>query len=424
MGNGNNHMGKTKLFNTLKLIFFCALMGVVSGAVLWLFLKLIQLGTEFLWDKLPGSINSPIWYPIVICTIGGAVIGVFRKCFGDYPQSMKTVIEAVKKTGSYPYHKIIVILVAAALPLIFGSSVGPEAGMVGVIVALGCWVNENLKFAKENANFYSRVGMAVSLSALFYSPLFGFFSAVENEDTSPADDKLKLDHNTQLLIYGVSIASSLGILSLLNHLFGKVSEGFPSFENAQPDKWDLAMAVVYLICGIALGIFFEKSEEWFEKLSGIIPPVFSEILAGFLLGLVVAYLPVVQFSGENQMAILMTDYEKYAPIAMIGIAFLKILMTNMCIHFGLKGGHFFPVIFSAVCLGYGVSLLVFSMNAAHATFAAAITTAATLSVSMKKPLAVTCLLFLCFPVKMGLWIFLAAILAGQITRSKDHEEKA
>ena len=124
------------------------------------------------------------------------------------------------------------------------------------------------------------------------------------------------------------------------------------------------------------------------------------------------------------MAILMTDYAKYAPITMIGIAFLKILMTNMCIHLGLKGGHFFPVIFSAVCLGYGVSLLVFSMNAAHATFAAAITTAATLSVSMKKPLAVTCLLFLCFPVKMGLWIFLAAILAGQITRSKDHEEKA
>ena len=36
---------------------------------------------------------------------------------------------------------------------------------------------------------------------------------------------------------------------------------------------------------------------------------------------------------------------------------------------------------------------------------------------------VTCLLFLCFPVEMGLWIFLAAVLAGQVTRSKKHEEK-
>ena len=122
------------------------------------------------------------------------------------------------------------------------------------------------------------------------------------------------------------------------------------------------------------------------------------------------------------MAVLITDYAKYAPLAMIGIAFLKVLITNMCIQLGLKGGHFFPVIFSAVCLGYGISLLVFPMDPAHAAFAAAITTAATLSVSLKKPLAVTCLLFLCFPVQMGLWIFLAAILAGQVRKNNHPQE--
>lgn len=212
-------------------------------------------------------------------------------------------------------------------------------------------------------------------------------------------------------------------MTLFNHYFGKVSEGFPSFEGVKPDRWDLAMMIVYLISGVLLGLFFEKSETWMEKLSKIIPPVLSEILAGLILGCVVAYLPAVQFSGESQMAILMTDYAKYAPLAMIGIAFLKILITNMCIHMGLKGGHFFPVIFSAVCLGYGISLLVFPLDVAHATFAAAITTAATLSVSLRKPLAVTCLLFLCFPIQMGVWIFLAAILTSQVTRSKRHEKK-
>ena len=182
--------------------------------------------------------------------------------------------------------------------------------------------------------------------------------------------------------------------------------------------------IIYIFCGILLGIFFEKSEEWFEKLHRKTPSIIGEALAGLILGLVVAVLPVVQFSGESQMAILITDYAKYAPIAMIGIAFLKVLMTNMCIQMGLKGGHFFPLIFSAVCLGYGISLLAFPMDQAHATFAAAITTAATLSVSMKKPLAVTCLLFLCFPVQMGVWIFLAAVLAGQVARSNNYEEKA
>ena len=411
-------MEKTKITNKLKLILFCAILGSVSGAVLWLFLRLVHFGTEFLWSKLPSAVGSPIWYPIVACTVGGAIIGIFRKCFGDYPQSMVTVIGTVKKTGTYPYRKIIILLIAAALPLIFGSSVGPEAGMIGVMVALGCWVNENVKFAKDNTDFYSKVSVAVSLSALFYSPLFGFFSAVENEDVSQTEEKENIDSNSRLLVYGVSIASSLGILTLLNQLFGKVSEGFPSFENAQPDKWDIAMLLVYLICGILLGLFFEKSEMWFEKLAEKTPPILSELLAGLVLGCVVAYLPVIQFSGESQMAVLMNDYAKYAPLAMIGIAFLKILITNMCIQMGLKGGHFFPVIFSAVCLGYGISLFVFPLSAAHATFAAAITTAAALSVSMRKPLAVTCLLFLCFPVKMGLWIFLAAVLAGQMTKNK------
>ncbi|MCI5741183.1 MAG: chloride channel protein [Lachnospiraceae bacterium] len=418
-------MEKTKFSNKWKLILFCGILGTVSGAVLWFFLKLIQLGSEFLWKKLPEAIHTPMWYPIAVCVVGGAIIGIFRKLFGDYPQSMETVIGTVKKTGTYPYRKIVVLLVAAILPLILGSSVGPEAGMVGVIVALGCWVNDNLKFAKENEAYYSNVGVAVSLSVLFYSPLFGFFSAVENEDETPAVDRGKTDQSFKLLVYGVSIVSSLGIFSLFNHLFGTVSEGFPSFQGTQPNRWDLAMMIVYLIGGILLGLFFEKTEEWFEKLAGIIPPILSELLAGLILGCVFTVLPVVQFSGESQMAVLITDYTKYAPVAMMGIAFLKILITNLCIQMGLKGGHFFPVIFAAVCLGYGISLLVFPMDAAHATFAAAITTAATLGVSMKKPLAVTCLLFLCFPVRMGLWIFLAAILAGQIGKwCKNHEETA
>ncbi len=417
-------MQKTTITNKLKLIVFCAVLGCFSGAILWLFLKMIHLGTELLWDRLPGAVDAPVWYPIVVCTIGGTIIGVFRKRFGDYPQTMNTVIGTVKKTGTYPYRKMIVILIAAALPLVFGSSVGPEAGMIGVIVALGCWVKENLRFAEGTAALYSKVGVAVSLSALFYSPLFGFFSAVENDDLPSTEDTATLDRNSKLLVYGISIVSSLGILTLCNHLMGNVSEGFPSFERAQPDRWDLAMILVYILCGILLGLFFEQSEEWFLKLSGIMPPIFREFAAGLVLGCVVTCIPVIQFSGESQMAVLMTDYGKYAPMAIIGIAFLKILMTNLCIQLGLKGGHFFPVIFSAVCLGYGISLLVFPANAAHATFAAAITTAATMSVLIRKPLAVTCLLFLCFPVEMGIWIFLASVLAGQVTRSKKHEQKA
>ena len=120
----------------------------------------------------------------------------------------------------------------------------------------------------------------------------------------------------------------------------------------------------------------------------------------------------------------------YAPLLLAGIALLKVLLTNICIQSGLKGGHFFPIIFAGVCLGYAAAILVFGglsgqailgFNnatgqaalvfddvAGHAAFAAATVTAALLGGIMKKPLAVTVLLFLCFPVKLFLWIFFAA----------------
>ncbi len=96
---------------------------------------------------------------------------------------------------------------------------------------------------------------------------------------------------------------------------------------------------------------------------------------------------------------------------MIGMAVLKVVMTNLCIQMGLKGGHFFPLIFAAVCLGYGISLLFFPGDASHAVFAAAVVTAATLGVSLKRPLAASMLMLLCFPVRSLLWIVPAAALA-------------
>ncbi len=128
-------------------------------------------------------------------------------------------------------------------------------------------------------------------------------------------------------------------------------------------------------------------------------------------------MPVLMFSGEDAMGELAADCEMYAPLILAAIAFLKVLLTNVCIQSGLKGGHFFPIIFAGVCLGYSAGAMVFGYSGGHMVFAAATVTASLLGGIMKKPLAVTVLLFLCFPVKLFLWIFLAAA-AGSMFCSK------
>lgn len=57
---------------------FCALIGAVAGALVWILLKIMAVGTEFLWKWFPGKTSVP-YYTILICVAGAAIIGIFRK---------------------------------------------------------------------------------------------------------------------------------------------------------------------------------------------------------------------------------------------------------------------------------------------------------------------------------------------------------
>ena len=173
------------------------------------------------------------------------------------------------------------------------------------------------------------------------------------------------------------------------------------------------MILPYILSGCLLAIFYQFTHHKCQVIASRIPAILRETLGGLILGITGFFVPAVMFSGEEQMGILMETYLHYLPLCLIGIAFLKVLLTNICIQSGLRGGHFFPVIFAGVCLGYGIAGLVFQESAGHVIFAAAIVTAALLGGIMKKPLAVTMLLFLCFPIKMFVWIFLAAAIGSK-----------
>ncbi|MBR1913737.1 MAG: chloride channel protein, partial [Lachnospiraceae bacterium] len=352
----------------IKLPVFCAVIGVIVSVIFWLFLFAIKWGTGLIWDVLPQQFTRSSVYPLLVCTAGGLIIGLIRRAVGDYPEDMMTVFGKLRADKTYPYRKLPMLFICALLPLIFGSSVGPEAGMVGLIVALCCWAGDSMKFAKSKSEYYSRLGAEVTLSILFRSPLFGLFD-VEGDvsEAGMAEDEKEAAGALKIVLYCIAAGAAFGMFWLMNTLFGKVSEGFPAFEPADAQRADYMLFVVYLICGIILGLFFERSERVFDMVSRRLPPVIKEVTAGFILGAVACVLPVIRFSGEEQMGILIEDYAKYAPLAMIGIAFLKIIMTNMCISLGLKGGHFFPLIFSAVCMGFGVSLMIFPQDVSHAT---------------------------------------------------------
>lgn len=400
---------KLKIKNNLELSLFCAVIGAFAGALVWVLLKVMAVGMEFIWDWIPSKISIP-FYTVAVCILGATIVGVFRKKYGDYPEELETVMGKVKSEKRYEYKNMLVMMIAALLPLLMGSSVGPEAGLTGIIVGLCYWAGDNLKFAKQHTKDYSKIGVAVSLSVLFHAPLFGIFEVEEDAET----DVTSLGKGSKVFVYGLALLSGTGIYAGLSAIFGAGLSGFPSFKFGGISKLDYMLIVLYILCGFVLALFYKGMHYVTSVVAKKIPSVLKEIIAGLCLGIIGTLIPAVMFSGEEQMGVLMNDYAKYLPVALIGVAFLKVLLTNVCIQFGLKGGHFFPVIFAGVCLGYGVAMLVCGQGDGHMVFAAAIVTSTLLGGIMKKPLAVTMLLFLCFPIRLFFWIFVSATIGSKM----------
>ena len=386
--------------------------------MIWAFLKVMSLGIHFLWEWLPSRYSIPC-YTLIVCTLGAAFIGCFRRKFGDYPEELDTVMGKVKEEKTFDYSNMPVLLLSALFPLLLGSSIGPEAGLTGVIVGLCYWIGDNLSFARQNAKEYSQVGVAVTLGVLFRSPLFGVF-AVEEENRDK--EIIKLPGTLKLFLYGLAAAAGTGCYMLLSAIFGSGLGALPSFPEMQPKIWDYLMLAVYILLGCVLAKFYFLTHTAAEKALSTLPAIIRETAGGLCLGAMGMLMPVLMFSGEEAMGELVADCEMYAPLILAAIAFLKVLLTNICIQSGLKGGHFFPIIFAGVCLGYSAGALAFGYSGGHMTFAAAAVTAALLGGIMRKPLAVTVLLFLCFPVRLFLWIFLAAA-AGNMFCSKMESKK-
>lgn len=405
-------MQQTKLQNDIKTVLLTICLGGVVGIVLWCFLNAVSVASAFIWQTIPGRTGFK-WLAIPLCAVGGCLTGLLHKRFGDYPESLDVVMGKIKREKHYDYGPMLVMLVCAFLPLVFGASVGPEAGLTGIIAGLCYWVGDNVKFARQNAKLYSELGEAITLGHLFHMPLFGIL-AVEEEPMAEGSSTT-LPKAQKLVLYGLSIAASFLVIGLLNRLFHTSIEGFPSFSSVTIQTKDYALFLLYVPVGIAMYFLYELAEKLLEKGADLVPVVLRETICGVLIGVMSLLAPMVLFSGEEQMAELMETFGSYTPLFLIGIALLKLVMTALCLSFGMKGGHFFPLIFACTCMGFALACLVFPDPAEHVVFAAGVLTSATLGAQLKKPLAVSLLMLLCFPPRLLFWIFLAAAVSGRLS---------
>ena len=403
-------MKNNTFISKLISILMCGFMGGVIAGIIWSFLKLLNIGIEFIWEWGKDSVNFPL-YTIAVCLLGGLIIGLYQKKFGAYPEELETVMGKVKKDKYYPYNNVFVICIAALLPLLFGGSIGPEAGLTGVIVGLCYWVGDRIKFVNVHLKEITKIGLSTAIGTIFGAPLFGLVMPIEEK--TDYDKEITVSKFSKTIYIIVSVMSAFGVFSLLNSFFGG-GIGIPQIEYAKITSNEQIFGIPLALAGVVLGIcylvFDRFTMAFFMKLQGKIGIVISTMMGGLILGVMGTYFPLTMFSGEESMGEIITTYKEYAPWLLILTGLLKLLLTNVCIKSGWRGGHFFPVIFSGVSVGCGVAILT-GLNSA---FCMGVITAGLLGVIMKKPFAVSLLLMLCFPLRVIPWLIISAFIGSFI----------
>ena len=119
---------------------------MVAGIV-WLYLKVANVGITVIWEMVPVYIDSK-YYTVLMCLGGGVLIGLFHRVYGPYPERMADSVKRVKDTGTYPYRKLPMIVSASFLSLFFGGAVGPESGLVSLLLGLCCWAMDQFGLAR------------------------------------------------------------------------------------------------------------------------------------------------------------------------------------------------------------------------------------------------------------------------------------
>ena len=405
---------------TVGMVLLALVVGFIIGFAVYLVMNLSTWLTKLLWNDA-GQALGVAWFPLAACTLGGVLIGLWTWWSHDAVLPLEEVMAEFKATGSYKTQGVAKPVVTFLLPLVFGGSIGFEAGLTGLITAGCCWIRDKLKAAGLRAGAVADVTIAASISAIFGTPLAGIVAGAES--TPDTDDELPekpnvndydMRRSAKIVLYTAAAIGAFGGIAAFSELFG-ASSGLPRFDSITASYAELLWALPCLVAAYVMTLLYHGSARLFGMVStrldaGSAGTIVKPIIAGVVMGAVACALPFVLFPGETQSEELMETWTTWTAIALLGTGVLKAAITPMCLNMGWIGGNFFPSIFAGVAAGYGLA----AFTGADPMLMVTVTTTAFLAGVIRKPLMVLAVLFLCFPVNGLLWMGLAAIIGAAL----------
>jgi H+/Cl- antiporter ClcA len=360
----------------LKLLLLAALLGLISAVLTFIFMALVQVGQNLLWEQAAQAVglSAPV-FTVVVCALGGLLVGVLVKVFGDHSGIFAEMMQEFGRTGRFNYRHAPGIVLTALPSLIFGGSLGPEAPMADACGSMGTWLSDRLKLDERSTRSLGFSGLSGMLASFITSPFGGALLGLESA-------RAGIDYAWTLFPSLVASAVATTAFVLLTGSFFGALYVFPAY---QPRLTDLLLAVPLGLTGALAGAIFIVAVAWLRK---IMQPlrnhlIWRGLIGGVGLGVAGALMPLILFSGEEQTTILIQNAATVGVLTLIALALVKLLITSLCLATGWKGGYIFPTMFAGVALGMAVHLIFPGIPMAVAVAA---TMAGAMVATMKAPI--------------------------------------
>ena len=338
----------------LRLMALVALLGVVSAGITFVFMALVNQGIGLIWERarLTLGLDARL-FTFLVCTLGGLLVGLLVKIFGDHNAIFSELMQEFGKTGRFDYRHAPGIVITAFISLISGASLGPEAPLADACGGLGTWASDKLKLDERETRVMGYGGLSAMLAAFITNPFAGALLSLESAQGGMTGGQ----------IYFWGLFPSLLASAVATIVFVALAGGFfatlYTFPDYMPRLKDLLVAVPFSLVGAVAGVLFTLLFRWLRKLMQPLKGrlVLRGLIGGLGMGIIGVLLPLTLFSGEEQTATLIQQAAEIGFLMLIVLAIGKLVATSLLLATGWKGGYIFPIMFAGVALGMAGHLL-------------------------------------------------------------------
>lgn len=332
-------------------LFLAILIGGGTGMGVVTFHYLIQLIHDLMLENFMGQIGVwGAWTLACVPTLGGLIIGLMRWRTQDFGPGLSSLIAVSQGREVKQQLRPVTKMIAAAVSLGSGASLGPEGPSVEIGTNFGVLLSDVLQVSQERQRLLLGAGAAAGLAAGFNAPIAGVFFALE-----------VVMGATSFATSAVSVVLLAAVVAALIAQIGLGTQpafALPAYQVRSPLELPLYLglglgaslvALTYTQSIRLVKAFFAGHLKRFEFLAKIPKPI-QPIIGGAIVGLVALQYPQILGIGYGTVQAMLQDQE-FSLNLLIVLMVLKVLMTAVSAASGFVGGLFAPAMFLGASFG-------------------------------------------------------------------------